>query len=135
MATLTIQAWWFSEITYILNTCTLKAAIGTFLLRVTGKKSHRYIIYGVVAASTVYSVYFIFLIIFQCQPISYFWNRVHPGHCIDPVVVADSTYAHSAISATSDWTFGILPAFIVHDLRMHLRMKISVAVLLCFANM
>jgi hypothetical protein len=85
--------------------------------------------------STVYAVYFIFIIIFQCQPTSYFWNRAGPGHCINPAVIASSTYTHSAISALADWTFGILPAFIVHDLQMNMRMKLSVAVLLCFANM
>jgi hypothetical protein len=87
------------------------------------------------ATSTAYSAYFIFLVIFQCLPVSYFWDKATPGHCVDPVVVADSTYAHSAISAISDWTFGTLPAFIIHKLQMHWRVKTSVAALLCFANM
>jgi hypothetical protein len=89
----------------------------------------------VTIGSTVYSAYFIFLVIFQCLPVSYFWDKVQPGRCIAPVVVADSTYAHSAINAISDWTFGILPAFIVHDLNMQLIAKISIAALLGFANM
>jgi hypothetical protein len=119
----------------VLNTCALKIAIGAFLHRVTGKKSHKYIIYGVTVCSTVYSVYFIFLIIFQCLPVSYFWDKAQHGRCIAPVVVADSTYVHSAINAISDWTLGILPVFIVHDLNMKRNAKISIAALLCFANM
>ena len=85
--------------------------------------------------STVYSVYIVFLVIFQCLPTSYFWNRHQKGQCLNPTILTNSSYAHSAINAVADWTFGILPAFIVHDLQMSMRMKVSVAALLCFANM
>jgi hypothetical protein len=48
--------------------------------------------------------------------------------------MAGFTYAHAAVSSVGDWTFGILPAFLVRGLNMNIRSKISVFVLLAFAN-
>jgi hypothetical protein len=48
--------------------------------------------------------------------------------------MAGFTYAHAVVSSIGDWTFGILPAFLVRGLNMNMRSKISVFVLLAFAN-
>lgn len=50
-------------------------------------------------------------------------------------VIADSTYAHSAISALADWTLGTLPIFLVWDLAMSPRTKVSVALILALGAM
>jgi len=43
----------------------------------------------------------------------------------------DTTYAHAAISAWGDWTLGIIiPIFLVRDLSLSPRTKISVALIL-----
>ena len=39
-------------------------------------------------------------------------------------------YTHGAISTWSDWTLGILPAFLVWNLNMNPRTKVSVALIL-----
>lgn len=66
------------------------------------------------ATVSVFSVFYFFLILFQCHPVSYFWAQYsgEKGSCVNPVVIADSTYAHSAVSVAADWTLGILPIFI-----------------------
>jgi hypothetical protein len=47
--------------------------------------------------------------------------------CINTRIIADTTYA--------DWVFGLLPIFIVKDLKMSRRMKLIVIGLLSFAAM
>ena len=84
------------------------------------------------SAVVLFSTFYVFLIIFQCYPVDYFWTRYAGavGKCLNPNVIADATYAHSAISAWTDWTLGILPIFLVWDLAMNLRTKVSVALIL-----
>jgi hypothetical protein len=88
-----------------------------------------WIVMGVVI---LFSIYYFFLVVFQCQPVTYFWTQYLGvvGKCVNPKMITGSTYAHSAISALSDWTLGILPIFLVWDLNMNLRTKISVALIL-----
>lgn len=42
-----------------------------------------------------------------------------------PEIAVDSTYASSAIAATIDWVFGLLPIWIIEDLQMNQRRKIA----------
>jgi hypothetical protein len=80
----------------------------------------------------VYSTFYFFVLAFQCHPVSYFWTQFGgaSGHCVPARVIADTSYTHAAISATADWTLGILPIFIVRNLKMNSRTKFSVALLL-----
>ena len=80
----------------------------------------------------LFSTFYFLLVIFQCHPVDYFWTKYAGavGRCVNPNVIADSTYAHSAISAWADWTLGILPIFLVWDLAMNPRTKVSVALIL-----
>jgi hypothetical protein len=94
----------------------------------------------VIIVFSLFTTYFLFLMIFQCHPISYFWTQspyatpdtppVEGASCISREIIADSTYAHGALSAAADWTLGILPIFIVWNLNMNPRTKISVALIL-----
>ncbi|MCJ1366845.1 hypothetical protein MMC16_005975 [Acarospora aff. strigata] len=52
------------------------------------------------------------------------------GSCISPHGIAAATYAHSAVSAAADWTFGILPVFLIWDVKMNPQTKISIAIIL-----
>lgn len=45
-------------------------------------------------------------------------------------MTTDSTYAQSAISIVTDWTYGILPVFIVWDLQMSKQKRITLALVL-----
>jgi hypothetical protein len=77
-----------------------------------------------------------FMIVVQCHPISDFWERA-PGsaNCLDLNIIVNTTYAAGIINALADWTFGVLPIFIVRHLNMARRLKALVAGLLAFAAM
>lgn len=77
------------------------------------------------------------LVIFQCNPISYWWD-LRPdatGKCLSSAMVTNFTYAVSALNSFADWTFGILPIFIVKDLQMKKRVKVVVASIIALAAM
>jgi hypothetical protein len=130
-----MKAWWIAELGYVSSTTILKLSIGFFLLRVCIRKIQRVIIWVVLGIVTLFSLYYIGLVIFQCHPTDYFWNQYDPFHprkggCVSGEMISGSTYTHSALSALGDWTLGILPIFLVWDLNMNPRTKISVAVIL-----
>ncbi len=77
------------------------------------------------------------LVIFQCKPISFWWdlNPNHAGTCLSPALVTNFTYVVSALNSFADWTFGILPIFIVKDLQMKKRMKMVIASVIALAAM
>ena len=106
--------------------------MGAFLLRVATKKVHRRIIYGCFAVNIVFNVYFFFFTVFQCAPVYGFWSRMGGTKGVKclPDISVDSTYASSAIAASIDWIFGLLPIWIIEDLQMNQRKKIALGVIM-----
>lgn len=81
--------------------------------------------------SGIMSSYFFLLFLLQCRPVNYFWTQYigTNGKCIDPVIISRTAYAYSAVSCWSDWTFCILPGFMVWNIQMNPRTKASVLLL------
>jgi hypothetical protein len=131
------QWWWCCELAYVSSTAVLKASIGIFLLRICVKRGQKIVIWIVMITVMIFSTFYFLLVIFQCSPVDYFWTQYAgaTGKCVNSNVITDSTYAHSAISASADWTLGILPIFLVWDLAMNPRTKVSVAVILALGAM
>lgn len=83
---------------------------------------------------------FMFLMLLQCKPLSYFWTRTAmdpkiEGYCISIDIIITMTYVYSAFSAVCDFTVGILPIFIVHKLHMRKEAKLAVVGILSMACM
>ena len=86
------------------------------------------------AGTVLFGTVYFFLVMLQCIPISEFWLN-HPASikCIPEGPTTGITYALSAVNAFADWSFGILPFFIVWELQMNIRTKMLVAGILAFA--
>ncbi|TVY81540.1 hypothetical protein LSUE1_G001882 [Lachnellula suecica] len=127
-----LKWWWCCELAYVASTAVLKASICVFLNRICVRRSQRLTIWIVLAIHTAFSVFYFFLIVFQCHPVVYFWTQYlgDTGGCVASNVIPDATYAHSAVSALTDWTLGILPIFLVWSLKMSPRTKVSVGLIL-----
>lgn len=112
----------------------MKMSIGLFLLRVAVNKLHIWLIRFVMLLAAVFGGGFTFVLIFQCWPIRAFWT-LDPtdGHCINAQVLEGLVYGISALNVIADWVFALLPAFIVKDLQMPRKRKISVACVMGFA--
>jgi hypothetical protein len=116
---------------------TLKLSIGIFLLRICVSRTHKWIIYIVLAVVEIYSAFFFLLFVLQCRPSSYFWTQYTGGEgsCIDPKVTVNAFYGYSVISCVADWTLGLLPIALVWNLQMNGRTKLTVALILAVGSM
>ncbi|KAF2734995.1 hypothetical protein EJ04DRAFT_601935 [Polyplosphaeria fusca] len=131
---LAMRYWWLCYIAYCLTMICAKISIGLFLLRVTVSPIHRWIIYINMFLTALTGTVFFFVTLLQCHPISFFWNRsIEGGSCVDVEVIIALTFLYSAISAICDFTFGILPIFLVWGLNMSRRMKLMLIPLLSMA--
>lgn len=129
--------WFLCEIFYAFSSTFTRLAAGALLLRLTINPLHRRVIWFVMILASLFGIAFLIQILVQCQPTSFFWSATRDpskGHCIDLRINEGFTYAHAVVASIGDWTYGILPAFIVSGLKMNLRTKASVFLLLCLAN-
>ena len=109
-----------------------KASIAVMLLRLTVIRTHRIIIWTVLAITELYSGFFFLLFIFQCQPSQYFWTRYTGGKgtCINTNITIYTFYAYSAMVCVGDWIYATLPYFLVWKLQMDTRSKVVVIIIL-----
>lgn len=110
-----------------------KISIGVFLLRLTTYKVHRWIIYSVMTVTVLTGIVFFFVTLLQCHPINYFWYTNQEGSCIPTEVIIALTYLYSVFSVICDFTFAILPMFLISGLQMDPRTKFALIPILCLA--
>lgn len=129
--------WWACEPVYVLSNMAVKASIAVMLFRLTVIRTHKIIIMVVLAVMEAYSVFFFFIFVLQCRPSAYFWTQFTggKGSCLNDKITVNAAYAYSAITCISDWTYAILPFFIVWKLQMNARTKIVVAMILALGAM
>ncbi|PQE17462.1 hypothetical protein CJF32_00008691 [Rutstroemia sp. NJR-2017a WRK4] len=127
-----LKWWWCCEAVYVLSNMALKLSIAIFLLRIAVDRIHRIIIYVTVITIELTSFAYFFIFILQCIPSEFFWTQYigGKGKCVNPKVTVDASYAYSAITCACDWTLGLMPIFLVWNLQMNSRTKISVGIIL-----
>ncbi|KAK7178563.1 integral membrane protein [Paraphaeosphaeria sporulosa] len=130
-----LRYWWLCYIAYCLTMIGAKISIGLFLLRITPKKIHHWIIYTILGLTVLTGIVFLSVTIFQCTPISYFWYQAlgAEGSCINIYVIIGLTYLYSVISALCDFTYGLLPVVLVWNLNMSKTLKIALIPILSMA--
>ncbi|KAH7348846.1 hypothetical protein BKA65DRAFT_525848 [Rhexocercosporidium sp. MPI-PUGE-AT-0058] len=121
------------ELLYVVATTVTKVAIAAYFLRLSSKRYQRVVVYSTLSAVLVFSTMYFFFLMFQCSPINYLWmkyNEDGKGTCLNSITLSAVTYAHCAMSAITDWSFGILPIFFVWRMQMNPRTKFSVILIL-----
>lgn len=116
---------YFSELTL------LKLSLIFFYIRVFPSQGAQRLLWGTVVFTVLWGLLYVFIAIFQCRPISYFWTKwdgLHQGHCMDINAITSS---NAAISIVLDfWSLGI-PLWQLWGLKMHWKKKIGVAMMFC----
>ena len=106
-------------------------SIGVLLLRISIRRIHTWILYGAMLVSVVAGCTFFFVIIFQCNPVYYFWARRNPsGTCVSNDLIVGLAYTYSVFSIISDFTFSIIPGFLVWHLQLKRRAKVALVPLI-----
>lgn len=116
----------------MISNMAIKASIGIMLLRLCVNKVHKTVVWTVLCVTELYSLFFFFIFLFQCLPSAYFWTQYTGGEgtCMSTYIVVAVFYGYSAITCAGDWTFSILPVFLVWDLQMGRKEKASVILIL-----
>lgn len=128
--------WWFCMLFYCVSMIMSKLSIGWFLLRIAIKRIHAWTIYFAMFISVIVGIVFFFVTLFQCKPISYFWRKhTQTGQCMSIEVIVALGYVYSAFSIISDFTFAILPVFLVWNLQLNTKTKWALIPLLTMGCM
>ncbi|OJJ74413.1 hypothetical protein ASPBRDRAFT_27442 [Aspergillus brasiliensis CBS 101740] len=133
-----MEYWWFCEIAYCFAAVACKISVCIFLMRITVRRLHIWILWTVMVLTVVAGMVFMFIMLLQCKPLAYFWTRkaFNPeikGHCMDIQIVIAMTYVYSGFAALCDFTVGILPIFLVRKLHMKQKTKWAVVGILSMA--
>lgn len=129
------HCWWYCYLFYCCSTILSKISIGCFLLRIAVRKLHTYIIYAAMFVSIVAGGTFFFVTLFQCNPVTFFWNKAQDGTCINDDIIIGLGFLYSGFAIITDFTFALLPAFLIAGLQLRRRTKIALIPLLAMGCM
>ncbi|OSS51454.1 hypothetical protein B5807_04023 [Epicoccum nigrum] len=132
-----LRFWWVCYFAYCLSMIGAKISVGLSLLRYTPitQKLFRCITHVVIYTSVVMGMIYGLLAMFQCSPVDYFWTRAlgAKGTCISMDIIIAFTYAMSAIFAICDFSFALLPVFLIKGLNMSRNQKFALIPILSMA--
>jgi hypothetical protein len=92
------------------------------------KKIQTIILWSMIAWAILDGAVSWFLLLLQCSPVSYFWDKSQTGNCLNSDLLTSITYIYSSAALVSDLAVAIVPLFIIQPLRMNFRSKCLLAV-------
>ncbi|KAI2624820.1 hypothetical protein GGS21DRAFT_319667 [Xylaria nigripes] len=114
----------------------VRVSIALFLLRIAIRKWHRFLLHGIMGATTVVTLVYFFFTVFQCSPPSDFWRKTRDEEsrsCALSRAVDVTTVVWGALSAAMDWMLGLLPVAILWHVRINWQAKVGIASVLSLA--
>ncbi|KAI0406066.1 hypothetical protein F4802DRAFT_115243 [Xylaria palmicola] len=112
-----------------------RVSIASFLLRIAVRKWHRLVLHGIVAITGIMTIVYFFLVVFQCSPPAYFWERMREGalgSCVHSRRTQNATLVWGSFAAAMDWMLGLLPISILWNVRINRQSKVGIAAILSF---
>ncbi|KAH8667855.1 hypothetical protein BGZ61DRAFT_289313, partial [Ilyonectria robusta] len=116
---------------YFAQIALMKMSLLFFYLRIFPGQLIRHLLWGTIIFNALFGVSYIFVAIFNCHPISFFWNRwdgEHKGRCTDLNAIAVS---NATISIALDLWMLVLPISQLGSLNLHWKKKVGVALMFC----
>jgi hypothetical protein len=126
------------EMFYILTLLVLKVSISIFYLHFLQTKAQRLVIYTAVSVSTVFSIAALLFVIFQCgyyHGAQDFIQKKLANQCVSNAAGAGMIYAHSTVTMLTDWTFLLMPLWLVNGSSMTTKSKVSLGLFLLCVSM
>ena len=123
---------YWSILTYNPQLAFVKASVCCFLLRLGGqKKGIRWSLYILNTVNILLMIIILFLCIFPCSPVQYWWDKSIKGYCYPGEIRYMVT---GAISVITDIIILIFPIKIIWGLQMTRRLKIGLGCILCIGG-
>jgi hypothetical protein len=133
---ITFTRWFYiMEVLYFLIVALLKLSLLFFFLRIFPTRNMRRMLWGTIAFDIAFGIAFTVAAIFQCQPVSYYWNRFDDGQTGKCVNINGLGWANAAISIVLDLWMLALPLSQVFTLKLAWKKKISVALMFCVGTL
>ncbi|KAL3587997.1 hypothetical protein FPOAC2_13896 [Fusarium poae] len=107
----------------------LKLSMIFFLLRIFPTKGVRKSLWATVIFTSIFGLVYVFITIFQCRPISYFWTKwdhTHTGTCID---INTITWSSASINIALDIWILAIPLSQLKKMNLDSRKKIGVGIM------
>jgi hypothetical protein len=136
-----LHVWFFTDIFSTTCTCLLRLAAGYHILRHVKRSWQRSVVYIGNTVNIIYSFFLVFVLIFRCKPLNWFWQRTahmqyENGENFQGVCRSNfarhGLYAESVMSALVDWSFASLPLILMRyaDIGKMQRAAVSLVILL-----
>ncbi|KAJ8067637.1 hypothetical protein OCU04_003246 [Sclerotinia nivalis] len=126
------KLFFIAEFFYASGAIAIKCSIAVTILRIADtRRRYVYTIWGIMIISVISALVFIVGIANICHPINTLWGE-SKGTC-NLELNSDVSLFFSAIEILTDWTLAILPAFLLWNIQMKSKVKISVACILGLA--
>lgn len=132
---------WAGQVAYIVVSTLVKFVVGIFLLRLCVNNNwQRLTIIILLVIVGLFNIFYVFLAIFQCQPVEYYWYRYDPdapvtGKCNGHALATIPTYFAVLIGIVSDLVLALLPATLIKGANLDKRTKISVCCVLALGSL
>jgi hypothetical protein len=114
---------------YFTQVMLIKLCLLLFYLRIFPSQGVRRLLWATFIFDVVFGVVFFFLAIFQCNPVSFYWqgwDGEHEGKCLDKNAIA---WANAAISIALDVWMLAIPLAQINTLKLHWKKKIGVGMM------
>ncbi|KAG7284915.1 hypothetical protein NEMBOFW57_009530 [Staphylotrichum longicolle] len=111
---------------YFTQVTLVKLCLLLFYLRIFPGPTVRRLLWGTIIFTSLFGVIFFFVAIFQCSPISFFWEHwdgEHEGSCLNINAIA---WANAGISIALDFWMLAIPLAQLKALNLHWKKKIGV---------
>ncbi|KAJ5459557.1 uncharacterized protein N7458_001109 [Penicillium daleae] len=115
----------FSQVAGLMAIGIGKLAVGTFLLRIVRNKFQILFIWACMAITTIITLFASITVVVQCIPVERTWNPYAKGTCW--LNFSNVGYTVGSWFVAADFCFAILPWFVIWDLNMKNKEKITVA--------
>jgi hypothetical protein len=114
---------------YFAQIALLKMSMLFFYLRIFPSTGTRKVLWATVVFNALFGIIFVFVAIFQCKPVSYFWTKwdgEHQGSCID---MNSMGWAHAGINIALDLWMLAIPLSQLPGLNLNWKKKVGVAIM------
>lgn len=124
-----------AELFYAACTALIKSSICVTLLRIAdARRRFTWTLWATLAAAAMAAVVFIICVANICHPITTLWGETTTGEC-NPHLNSSVSFFFSAIAILTDFTLAIVPVFLLWNVQMNVRVKISVILMLSLATL
>ncbi|KAK2608306.1 hypothetical protein N8I77_006924 [Diaporthe amygdali] len=127
--TMFAKCFYILQILYVIGIPMVKLSLLFFYLRVFPARPVRRVLWGTVVLIVIFCVTFLFVTIFECSPISFFWESwdgEHKGKCINLHAIV---WIQAAVSVALDVWMLAIPFSQLPGLKLHWKKKVGVGLM------